>query len=135
MSNSESSISTIFHVRTDFKVSKEKGQKRAPTPVNVIIWAMEILGKRTRGVPIHKIRSLIKKHFVLPCRKSDVDKKIDMTVMFAVYFGILEKANNLFYLKRTDLLLNESKSKLTSWFVIYIKVLSLQLNIVKYVEK
>lgn len=114
MSTSESSISTIFRVRTDFKVSKEKWQKRTPTPVNVIIWAMEVLGKRTRGVPIHKIRSLIKKHFVLPCRKSDVDKKIDMTVMFAVYFGILEKANNLFFLKRTDIAIDQPEKKLTS---------------------
>lgn len=99
---SASSISTVFRVRTDFKVAKDRGQKRAPTPVNVIVWAMEVLGKRTRGVPIQKIRSLVKKHFILPCRKQDIDKKIDMTVMFAVYFGILERSKNLFYLKNKD---------------------------------
>lgn len=103
MTKSNSTISTIFRVRTDFKVSKDQkgsdGLKRAPTPVNVIIWAMEILGKRTRGVPIEKIRSLVKKHFVLPCRKRDIDKKIDMTVMFAVYFGILEHSKSMYFLK------------------------------------
>lgn len=108
-----SSISTVFRVRTDFKVSKDRGQKRAPTPVNVIIWAMEILGKRTRGVPIHKIRSLIKKHFIIPCRKRDVDKKIDTACMFAVYFGILEQSNDKYYLKRANPLsvINNIKSR------------------------
>lgn len=99
MSSSESSISTVFHVRTNFKVSKDHGRKQNPTPVNVVIWAMEILGKRTRGVPIQRIRSFIKKHFTLPCRKQDVDKRIDLTVLFALEFGVLEKRNNLYYLK------------------------------------
>lgn len=97
-----SSISTVFRVRTDFKVSKDRGHKRAPTPVNVIIWAMEILGKRTKGVPIKKIRALIKKHFIIPCRRRDVDKKIDTACMFAVYFGILEQSNDMYYLKRVN---------------------------------
>lgn len=100
MSKSESSASTVFRVKTDLKISKDRTKKRTPTPVNVIIWAMEILGQRVRGVPIDKIRQLVKKHFVLPCRDQDIDKKIDMTVMFAVYFGILEQAQNLYYLRK-----------------------------------
>lgn len=101
MPPSSASSSSVFLVKTDIKISKEKRLKQYPSPVNVIVWAMEILGKRSKGVPLSKIRSLIKKHFVLPCKKIDVDKKIEMTVMFAVYFGILEQANGLFYLKNT----------------------------------
>lgn len=93
------STSTIFRVRTNFRISKIRNQSKGPTPVNVIIWAMEMLGGRKRGVPVNKIRSLIKKHFLIPCRKQDVDKKIDTALMLAVYFGILKKSDNLYILK------------------------------------
>lgn len=93
-----SSSMSVFRVRVDFGIHKKKGQKQYPSPVNVIIWAMNILGKQGQGVPIYKIRSLIKKHFVLPCRRNKINKKINTTVMFAVYFGVLRFENNLFYL-------------------------------------
>lgn len=99
---SDSSISTVFRVRTDFKISRDRRKQLNPTPVNVIIWAMEILGKCKYGVPIQKIRSLIKNNFILPCKKKDVDKKIDLAVMFAVNFGILNKSENLYYLKNPN---------------------------------
>lgn len=102
MSHSNASVSTIFRVKTDFKVSKDRGRRNAPSPVNVIIWAMEVLGKRTRGVPKQRIKSLIKDHFILPGRPNDADKKIDMAVMFAVYFGILERCNNKYYLRKSQ---------------------------------
>lgn len=112
MSETESSTSTVFRVRADCKISKsQRHNKCAPTPVNVIIWAMEILGKRTRGVALRNIQSLIKKHFILPCRNRDVDRKIETACMFAEYFGILENSNDMYYLKRHNLLSFKMHSK------------------------
>ena len=102
-------IPTVLRIRSDCgpcnckPISKakdrEQKQKKQQRPVNVIIWAMKLLGNGTQGVRIDKIRTLIKKHFHLPCKKKDIDKKIDMTVMLAVDFGILEKCKSLFFLK------------------------------------
>lgn len=95
----DSSDPSIYRVRSDIRVTKNRRKKRIPTPVNVIIWAMEVLGRRKRGVSIEKIRNLVKTHFILPYKDQEVDKKIQMTVMFAVDFGIIEETNHLFFLK------------------------------------
>lgn len=102
--SSDRSKSSIFRVRKNFKASKEGKRKLPPTPINVIIWTMETLGGRSRGVPIHKIRSFVKEHFVVACngKRKDVDNKIDTAVMFAVYFGILEQSDNTFILRNSN---------------------------------
>lgn len=101
--------STVLRIRSDCgpcnckPISKAKDRrqkwKKQQRPVNVIIWAMKVLGNGTQGVRIDKIRTLIRKHFHLPCKKKDIDRRIEMTVMLAVDFGILEKCNSLFFLK------------------------------------
>lgn len=108
-----SSSMSVYRVRIDFGIHKKKGQKQYPSPVNVIIWAMNILGKQGQGVPIYKIRSLIKKHFVLPCGKNEINKKINTTVMFGVHFGVLRYEKNLFYLNSmlpTDVCICDSET-------------------------
>lgn len=78
----------------------KKGLKgRRNTPVNAVIWAMESLNGRIRGVAIEKLRTFIEKNFEIPCERSDVLKKINTTIMFAVSSGILEKRHGLYYLR------------------------------------
>lgn len=84
-------------------LSKKDVKGRINTPVNAIIRAMEILNGRNRGVPIEKIRTFLQENYEIPCKPEDVDKKINMTVKFAVYFGILEKRHGLYYLRSTKL--------------------------------
>lgn len=80
--------------------SNKKGLKsRRNTPVNAVIWAMESLNGRNRGVPIEKLRTFIEKNFEIPCDRSDIIKKINTTIMFAVSSGILEKRHGLYYLR------------------------------------
>lgn len=112
VSTTESSTSTVYRMRSDYRISKNRLEKRSPTPVNVIIWAVEILGQRTQGVPVEKIRSLIKQHFILPCKSQDIDKRIDMAIWFAINFGILEQSENLFYLKPTKTQQTQSELRL-----------------------
>lgn len=80
--------------------SYKKGLKsRRNTPVNAVIWAMETLNGRNRGVTIEKLRTFIEKNFEIPCQRSDVINKINTTVMFAVSSGLLEKRHGLYYLR------------------------------------
>lgn len=78
---------------------KELKTRRRNTPVNVVIWAMRALNGRNRGVPIEKLSTFIEKNFEIPCERCDINKKIHMTVMFAVTSGILQKCHGLYYLR------------------------------------
>lgn len=93
-SKKESKATTVPH-----QPYKKGPKSRRNTPVNAVIWAMETLNGRNRGVPIEKLRTFIEKNFEIPCERSDVKKKINTTVMFAVSSGILEKRHGLYYLK------------------------------------
>lgn len=79
--------------------SKKEPKSSRNTPVNAVIWAMETLNGRHRGVPFEKLSTFIEKNFEIPCKRNDVNKKINTTLMFAVSSGILEKRHGLYYLK------------------------------------
>lgn len=84
---------------TPHQIRKKEVKCRRNTPVDVIISAMESLNARNEGVPIEKLRAYIEKNFEIPCKRSEVTKKINTTVMFAVTSGILEKRHGLYYLR------------------------------------
>lgn len=83
---------------TPHSICKKDLKSHRNTPVHVVIFAMESLNGRKQGVPIEKLRTFIDKNFEIPCKRSDVTKKINTTIMFAVTAGILEKRHGLYYL-------------------------------------
>lgn len=92
--------SSIFQIRSDFGISKSKLPKlKSPTPINVIIWAMEVLGGGRTGVAVRDLRNLIKRHFILPCRKEHYDKRIDDALVAAMSFGVIILRENMYYSK------------------------------------
>lgn len=102
-SNSKSSIATVYQVREDFKHAKRRNQKLSPTPVNVIIWAMQMLGGPQKRVPMNQLQTYIKKNFTLPCPTKDVNRKIKLAVRYLIYFGVIDETPGGIQLKKTSL--------------------------------